>query len=100
MTKDLFKEIVNLQKQSNEYIDACKNLNIDIVETPIVNFFWRLLDIVFVNSYTEQGCDWINWYLYEKGENEGLLAYKDDKPFLTTIDELWEYVELNYKINE
>ena len=99
MELEKFKKILSLHREVDESIDdSNKILKFDISESLIVSSFYEIFDIVFKNEYDEQGRDWINWYVFEK--SVGLNAYKDGKVFLENEEELWEYVEENFKVKK
>lgn len=99
MKKEIFKKILSLKKEVDEYVDQVEDiLKIDIFETKSVDNFYTLFDIAFKNEYTIEGFDWISWFVFEKMDREEIKAYDNDIEILKNIDELYEYVESNYKL--
>ncbi len=99
MKLENFKRIFELQEINDKFLDNLQNiLKMTGEELPPVECFWETMDIIWKNEYTIEGIDWINWFMFEK--SEGLNAYNNGEIFLESIEELWEYVEENCKINK
>lgn len=97
MKLENFKRVFELQRENEEFLENIKKLlKIDSEGIVPVECFWEVIAILFKENYTVQGIDWIYWYMYEK--TDGNKAYNNGKEFLKTIDELWEYVEREYKV--
>lgn len=97
MKLETFKKVFELYQKNEEFLNNTKDLlKLEMYEVTPVECFWETMDILWREIYTEEGIDWINWYMFEK--SEGLCAYQDGEIFLETLEELWEYVENNYKI--
>jgi hypothetical protein len=64
MTFEEFKAIIDLMVDNSKRVDAIYDLKIDLLEfnddnQQLVCLLWRQL-------LTEEGYDWLQWFLYEK----------------------------------
>ena len=80
MTYQNFKKVVDLMISQTKRINALYKLGIDSYSTfdehdRIVNALWKEI-------LTEEGNDWLSWYLYEK---DGITG--KPKSFMTANDE-------------
>ena len=102
MKLEVFKRIFELYKENEKFLDDTKNvLKLDLSETVSNDCFWETLSLIWDNEYTEEGVDWINWYMFEKRENGTPSAWdKDGTPILNSLEELWSFVESDHKLNQ
>jgi len=99
MEKEIFNKILSLKSEVDDYIEQAEDiLKIDIFDTKPVDNFYLLFDLVFKNEYTIEGFDWICWFVFEKRGRKEMKAYDNDVEILKNVEELYEYVEKNYKI--
>ena len=63
--------------------------------------FGKVCDMLLNATFTPDGVDWINWWLYESKDlytEERLPVYiNDEKVLIETPDELWEIIK-DYRI--
>lgn len=97
MTKEGFiKLIENAQNYSKE-LDRWYDFGIELYELPVSELGWGFLSITLPELFSDEGVDWINWWLFEKPgfRGEPNQAYNEDGSVIPTdtIDDLWELVK-------
>lgn len=97
MTKEGFiKLIENAQNYSKE-LDRWYDFGIELYELPISELGWGFLNITLPELFSDEGVDWINWWLFEKPgfRGEPNQAYNEDGSVIPTdtVDDLWELVK-------
>jgi hypothetical protein len=100
MKLEKFKRVFELHKENDKFLDDSSDiLGVDMGESVPVTSFWEMIDLFWSIEYTEGGIDWINWFMFERSDDEGPYAWDENKnPILNDLEELWEYVEENYKL--
>lgn len=97
--KDKFKEAIYNSKKyiEHSYSEALKFIDMDKLDEELLTFKCKECDILWEALFTEEGVDWINWWLYEKGVlhyNELIAKDANGNIIPTeTIDDLWELVK-------
>lgn len=98
MTKEGFEKlIVNAQNYQKE-LDRWANFGIELFELPISEYGWNFLNIALLELFSEEGVDWVNWWLFEKpgifGGESNQAWDKDGNVIPTdTIDDLWNLIK-------
>ena len=97
MNKEGFiKLIENAQNYSKE-LDKWYDFGIDLFELPISELSWNFFNIAIEEVFTDDGVDWINWWLFEKPGFRGEVnqAYDEDGNIIPTdtIEDLWNLVK-------
>lgn len=98
MTKEGFEKlIVNAQNYQRE-LDRWANFGIELFELPISEYSWNFLNVMLPELFSEEGVDWINWWLFEKPSifgGEPNQAWDEDGNIIPTdtIDDLWNLVK-------
>lgn len=92
MVKGNFIEVVNSLEAINSRCFKLSEMGIDIADSDIVSNAECIAMAIFKENYTDEGIDWIMWWVYEKAYDE------EGKEIISTLDELYEYVESSYKI--
>ena len=68
-----------------------------LFELPISELGWNFLNVVLPELFSDEGVDWINWWLFEKPGFGGdpNQAYDEDGNVIPTdtIDDLWNIVK-------
>lgn len=95
MTKERFVEIIELHQKQNELVD--KYSDFIAYDSPIIEFGWEMFDAVLQEAFSETQLDWIHWWLYDRisfvtGEELPYYDEDDEKQYMHTIDDLWEYI--------
>ena len=99
MVKGNFIEAVNSLEAINSRCFKLSEMGIDIADSDIVSNAECIAMAIFKENYTDEGIDWIMWWVYEKAGDPDIKAYDEKgKEIISTLDELYEYVESSYKI--
>jgi hypothetical protein len=99
ITKEEFVLLISKHKEWDNRIDeVSKSLNCFILDADWVSYTAELFDNTIKLLFTDEGADWIFWWLWEKDGNPELLAYDSEDNIIPseTIDDLWELVK-NYR---
>lgn len=89
--KEKFIELIEEYNKQNKRIDQIGEFVTGIYDSPIIDYGWKMFDELKKAYFTEEGVDWIDYFLYE---NPKECYYIDDvKIPLKTIDDLWETVK-------
>lgn len=97
MTRKEFEELIKTYKQFDKVSNALSKVGLDVFEgdNPIADSFYKVSELVITSHYTEEGVEWIFWWIYENnfGKNE-LPAYDEDENLICqTEDELYNYIK-------
>ena len=93
MTKEGFIKLIENAQNYNKELDRWSDFGIDLFELPISELGWNFLNVVLPELFSDEGVDWINWWLFEKpgfGPNQ---AYDGNVIPTDTIDDLWNIVK-------
>lgn len=95
MNKELFKNILNEFIKLEDFTDKLNEAGISIIETPAYNTSGYLFDRLIEAYFTEDGVNWITWYMFEKRPYpDQIHAFdEDDNEVCNNIDELWDIVK-------
>lgn len=94
-TKEDFIEITLSYLTCLKDINKLYYLNVHFEGTSIYKFNHLMYAKYIISNFTDEGVDWINWWVFEKSDDQTLKAYdKDYKEIpMETIDDLWNYVK-------
>lgn len=95
MTEEGFIKLLEDYKAQQSRIDALKDIGFDIYDSPLIEYGNLLFDRVVSLYFSEEGKDWIFWWLYEKDGNPGFKAWDENEKEIPmeTYHDLWEYVK-------
>lgn len=101
ITKEEFIDFIEVHEKFNNNVDLLYDLKIDIINSFLFEAFGKVCDMLLNATFTPDGVDWINWWLYESKDlytKERLPVYiNDEKVLIETPDELWEIIK-DYRI--
>ena len=90
MTKETFIKLIKDYQEFQEYLDKLYDLKIDIINGLLHEYPCKLFDSIIYDTFTEDGSDWVSYYLYE---NPDKCYYIDKVKYpLETVDDLWNVV--------
>jgi hypothetical protein len=100
MLFEKFEKIILTLDKESQTITELYNKNVDLID--FVGPYHAVIDLLFRELYNEDGCEWINWYCYERdfGRKYRDANDEDNNPICYDIKSLWEYIEKNNKIKE
>jgi len=98
------KEFQNLLEKFKSFSDNTSELHdlgFDFYEGKyqLVSYVDKIIDIALSSHYTEQGVDWINWFIYETDYgNKKLEAWDENKNLICQdLESLHEYITKHHK---
>lgn len=96
ITKEKFISLIYHIQNFNNNIDTLCDMGIDMLNSDLYNDFSELAEIVLSSHFSEEGCDWVHWWLYERKSYGDIIneAYDVDGNIikLDTSAELWDLV--------
>lgn len=95
INREAFLELLENRKAQSERIDKLEEIGLSIWDSPLIEFGYTMFDKVIEAYFTEEGVDWIDWWLYEKNGDPETKAFDEDKdeiPMETMVD-LWRYIK-------
>lgn len=108
MNYENFNNILNAIRKIDTFVDKASDLNIDLFDTPLFDGIMTLEKELLTQTYTEEGYDWIMWYLYDlpSMQEKNLNGEDNKEPYawdkygnpivLNTDRELWLMLEKDY----
>lgn len=92
MNKELFKKILEEFIKLETFTDKLSDAGLDIYNSPAYEVGGFLFDKLLEAYFTEEGCDWIIWYMFEKRPCPTQIHATDEdgNEICNNIDELWE----------
>lgn len=96
INKEQFVDLVTKQRNWNKRLDEIeKILHCFIFDCDWVAYGGEVFDKALEISFKEPAIDTINWWIYERSENQSLIMKDaDDKEIPTeTLDDIWEIVK-------
>lgn len=93
-----FKEFKEILESAIQHDDQLQHYsNILKFDHDIFQFGWILLDKIWFQNFSEEGVDWINWWLWERmaitGEELPWYDEEGNKRYAHTIEDLWGIVK-------
>lgn len=93
-----FKEFKDILERAIQHDDQLQYYsNILKFDHDIFQFGWILLDKIWFQNFSEEGVDWINWWLWERtsitGEELPWYDEEGNKHYAHTIEDLWNIVK-------
>jgi hypothetical protein len=101
MSKEQFETLLNNYQSFQNKIAHFYSFGLDLMEgkLSLTVEVENILDTAIQSHYDKEGCDWVNWFLYENDfGRRGLEATQYDKPICYDISSLYEYLEKNHKL--
>ena len=97
MDYSVFEKCISVMIECNKKNRSAYSLGIDLAEYS--ENYNKLIDLMWSQVLTDEGLDWINWFLYEKGGINGNLredinAWDEDKvPICYDLNSLYDYLK-------
>ena len=95
VTKEEFFELLKMHAAQSERLDKLSNAGFPIWETDVIEYGNLMFDKVIKAFFTQEGEDWIFWWLYEKNGNPEIKAWDEDEEEIPmkTMEDLWKHVK-------
>lgn len=90
MNKNAFKKLIENIQSAEQYVKKCADLNFDIFESPLYDFYGKLLDEYLKSKFSTEIIDTIYWWLFEDVEH--IVTLNNKKYNLKTIDDLYRFI--------
>lgn len=95
------QNLLEKYKALSDKLSELYDLGFDFYEGkfPLMSNVESMFDVMISSSYTEQGVDWINWFIYETDYGKRKLeAWDENKnPICYDVESLHEYIEKYHK---
>ena len=96
-----FQKLIEKFKETSDKLSELHDLGFDFYEGKyqLMSDVDSMFDIIISSLYTNEGVDWINWFIYETDfGNKKLEAFDENKnPICYDINSLYEYIEKHHK---
>lgn len=97
------EELINLLREHNlqrKRLNTLSEIGFPIWDTDLIEYGNLMFDRVIKAYFTDEGYDWICWWLYEKDGNPDMKAWDESGDEIPTdsFDDLWELVKDYRKI--
>ena len=95
LTKSEFIKLLEEHDDQENRIDTLSSVGINIFDSPLIEYGNRMFERLIEAYFTEEGIDWIFWWLYEKDGNPDMKAWDENNNEIPmeTMEDLWNYVE-------
>ena len=93
-----FKECLDIMISLHERTLQLSKLDVNLIEYG--DPYDKLISILWENILTEEGHEWLSWYLYDKNgisgnPNDDLKAYDNDVEICKNLEDLHSYLVNN-----
>lgn len=94
-TKEEFFELLKMHAAQSERLDKLSDAGLPVWDMDIVEYGNLMFDRVIRAHFTQEGEDWIFWWLYEKDGNPEMKAWDEDHDEIPmeTMEDLWRHVK-------
>ena len=94
ISREKFKRQLELAQSLDQITELLHDNGIEILESKLFNIPSELFSNFLYCVCTDDGADWVEWWLYEDVEK---VVYEGDKEIrLDTIDDLYNYLKTNH----
>lgn len=95
ITKEEFIELLQMHDAQSERLDKLAEAGLQIWDSDVIEYGNLLFDKIIKSFFTQEGEDWIFWWLFEKNGNPEIKAWDEDHDEIPmeTMEDLWRYVK-------
>lgn len=95
ISKEEFFKILDEQKAQSERIDKLNDAGLSLWDSDLVEYGNIMFERVIKAYFTEEGVDWMFWWLYEKAGDPEMKAWNEDHDEIPmeTREDLWRYIK-------
>lgn len=95
ITKEEFLELLKMREAQSERLNKLSDAGFPIWDTDVIEYGNFMFDKVIEVYFTQEGEDWIFWWLYEKNGNPEMKAWDEDNDEIPmeTMEDLWRFVK-------
>ena len=93
--KEEFIELLREQDAQEDRINALSSMGLYIFDSPLIEYGNKMFARLIKAYFTEEGVEWIYWWLYEKDGDPEMKAWDENHNEIPmeTMEDLWNYVE-------
>ncbi len=96
MEFEKFKRILDLQTEHHKRIQTLYSLKVDVLDT--FDELEKVVEMLWGEILTEEGADWLSWFLYDKDYVSGKLredmnAWDGEKEICKDLEGLYAYLK-------
>lgn len=95
ISKETFLKTIESHRKYNEIVDNLSELLKApiLYEANIISIPFEWFDTILETNFSEEGIDWINWYLYDRPKDNPTVTLADGQTIdIDTDEKLWEFV--------
>lgn len=100
MTKEGFVKLIETAQNYRAEVDKISELDLNFIDFSTSSAPWIMLDIVLPELFLDEGVVWINWWIFNRIDIDGItnkIYDENDKEIPTdTMEDLWNLVK-NYQ---
>ena len=98
ITKEIFLKFIDAAEKYDSEIERWSDFGINIFEQAIIDYGWELYNLFLETNFTEEGIDWVNWYMFERVSivtGELLSCYDENGSefYVYNSEQLWDLVK-------
>lgn len=95
ISKEEFFKILDEQKAQSERIYKLNDAGLPIWDSDLVEYGSIMFERVIKAYFTNEGTDWVFWWLYEKAGDPEMKAWDEDHDEIPmeTREDLWKYIK-------
>ena len=75
LTKEQFIDFIDVVENYDKEVNRWDDFGIEIFQLPICELTWNLIDCFVQSHFTEDGQDWIEWYLFRSCTTKTSLTF-------------------------
>lgn len=102
LLKEEFIKIIQEYDTFKDRIDKISKAGLQIWNSELVEYSYQTFDRLLKALFTEEGVDWVYWWLLEKRGNPEFKAFDENQKEIPseTIEDLWNVVKQYRIIND
>lgn len=102
MTYKQFITILDNYKSYSKIISQAEAVGLDLYEGKFATLVQieNIIETAFLSHYTQEGVDWIDWFIHENHYGYGGLDAYDEKknPICYSYKSLYKYINKHHKL--
>lgn len=101
ITREEFLELLKMHSDQSERLDKLSDSGLPVWDMDIIEYGNIMFNKVIKAFFTQEGEDWIFWWLYEKNGNPEMKAWDENHNEIPmeTREDLWRYIKQYRKIS-
>lgn len=96
-----FQNLLEKFKSFSDNLSELHDLGFDFYEGKyqLISDVDNIIDITLSSHYTQEGVDWINWFIYETnyGEKDMEATDENKNPICYDVESLHQYISKHHK---